>query len=397
MRAAPFAVLAVLLSAVTPTARADAARAYSSPLTITTYKTNNEGHLITFPDGTTLAIDCADGDIVTKSHFHADHCASCDKVGDYHRNNVIPGDILYSKDGVTVQVVAANAKVIGEERAFVNCPASDENRMSMALLVSYGGFDYLTAGDLTSPVENRLGRKLADMGVEVDVLKVSHHGSKSSSSLTFLQEILPEYAVVAGSASQPYQETLDNLRDAGVERIYYAYDYPLENDRVFRANSNVTITTDGYEYTFSGDGFEHGPFPVDEDAEPIPTPAPAPAQPNRIRVVTNPSIALAGDPFSVHVAVQPVLDRPFDAYVVIHGPAGVHSVRFGNSLAPGVIPIAQRIIFLPTVYSETLLQMAIPQVPPGQYHVVAALADMGRGVTGVGDTFEVDTTSFWVE
>ncbi|MEJ2745067.1 MAG: hypothetical protein P8123_05190, partial [bacterium] len=50
--------------------------ASSDELTITTYYIDNgyyEGHLITFPDSTTMSIDCADGDTTTKSHFHDDH------------------------------------------------------------------------------------------------------------------------------------------------------------------------------------------------------------------------------------------------------------------------------------------------------------------------------------
>ncbi|MCX6356744.1 MAG: hypothetical protein NT045_02535, partial [Candidatus Aureabacteria bacterium] len=121
---------------------AEAARESSNILTITTYTGYYEGHLITFPDSTTMSIDCASGSITTKSHFHADHCAACGS-GDYNRNNVAPGDVIYSNGGVTVTVVAANKKVIGEEKADVTCPASDENPNSMALWVKYGGFDYL--------------------------------------------------------------------------------------------------------------------------------------------------------------------------------------------------------------------------------------------------------------
>ena len=54
----------------------DAGRGAHGSLTITTYGTGNEGHLITFPDLTTMSIDCANGDITTVSHFHSDHCGS---------------------------------------------------------------------------------------------------------------------------------------------------------------------------------------------------------------------------------------------------------------------------------------------------------------------------------
>jgi len=139
---------------------AEAALGSSNILTITTYHGGNEGHLITFPDSTTMSIDCANGSITTKSHFHSDHCADCDSE-QYNRNSVYPGQVIYNKDGVTVTVVAANGRVIGQEAVNVPCDSGDENKVSMALLVKYGGFDYLTAGDLTASPEGSLGSALA--------------------------------------------------------------------------------------------------------------------------------------------------------------------------------------------------------------------------------------------
>ncbi|MEJ2745666.1 MAG: hypothetical protein P8123_08305 [bacterium] len=103
----------------------------SDILTITTYTGYVEAHLITFPDGSTMSIDCGYGyagadNISTISHFHSDHCGSCDGSYpyQYHRNNVVPGQVIYDKDGVTVTVVAANGAVIGEAPAgFIPCPA----------------------------------------------------------------------------------------------------------------------------------------------------------------------------------------------------------------------------------------------------------------------------------
>jgi hypothetical protein len=394
--------LAVLLFAMALPAQSDAAEAASRSsaiLTITTYDTGNEGHLITFPDSTTLSIDCADGTITTKSHFHADHCAACDS-GQYNRNNVVPGQFIYSKDGVTVQCVAANGRVIGEEALYVACPASDENKMSMALLVKYRGFDYVTSGDLTASYEGNLGSALAARGVKVDVLKVSHHGSSGSSRLSYLQDILPEYAVISGTASSPTEQTLGNLASAGVNTIYYAPDYSLgDGYPVYRADGDIVITTDGYTYSFSGENpyFYHGPYQVDEyvpTPTPLPVPPPTPAPPQLAQVATNSSSFTPGEPLRVNVAIRQLLDRPFDAYVVIFGPAGVYSIKFGNSLSPGVSPIARGVFFLPEGYFGTLLEMTVPSGIAGDYQAIIGLADAGARVTGVESAFAWDVAYF---
>lgn len=252
------------------------ARASSGELTITTYGNGGEGHLIKFPDSTTMSIDCASGDITTKSHFHSDHCASTCGSGQYNRNNVSPGQVIYNNDGVTVTVVAANGRVIGQEAVYVACKAPDENPMSMALWVKYKGFDYLTGGDLYGSVERPLGSALKARGVHVDILKVSHHGTDTNgtSSLDFLNNILPEYAVICGSQTSPKPTTLSNLVSAGVKTIYYTYNYSVTVPQVYKANDTIVISTDGYTYSFSGGEpyFYHGPYEVDEyvPCKPVP-------------------------------------------------------------------------------------------------------------------------------
>ena len=262
-------VFALLLAAHT------AAPLLAGSLTITTYNTGNEGHLITFPDGTTMSIDAATGDVTTRSHFHSDHGAVCgDPLPDHHRNNRKPGDILYNKDGVIVKCVASNEKVTSTGWTQVGCDSSIENANSMALLVSYGGFDYLFTGDMYGATERPLGEELWDKGVDVDVVKVSHHGTytNDSSSLAYFDSIQPEYAVIAGSGSKPYESTLQNREDAGVQAIYYAYAYAattFENSYpVHRANSNVVVSTDGSTFTISGGGFSHGPYLADSSTFP---------------------------------------------------------------------------------------------------------------------------------
>jgi len=262
------------LNATAQSTAAEAAAAPSNILTITTYNGGDEGHLISFPDSTTMSIDCANGNITTKSHFHSDHCASCGNTGQYNRNNVSPGQVIYNKDGVTVTVVAANGQVIGEGLVDVPCDSGDENPLSMALWIKYGGFDYLTAGDMYGSVEGPLGAALKARGVSVDVLKVSHHGTgtNGSSSLNYLNNIKPEFATISGEETDPLAgggTTIPNLITAGVKTIYCIPDYGLPPPvpaQVYTANGDITITTDGCTFSFSGGNpsFHHGPYNVDE-------------------------------------------------------------------------------------------------------------------------------------
>ena len=57
---------------------------------------------------------------------------------------------------------------------------------------------------------------------KVDILKVGHHGSKTSSSKEFIEVINPKYAVISVGANNwyghPNKETLENLNTSNIYR-----------------------------------------------------------------------------------------------------------------------------------------------------------------------------------
>jgi len=131
-----------------------------------------------------------------------------------------PGQRLRLDDEVTIVVVAVNGHVRGAVNKYPHPP--NENDYSIALLVSYRGFNYFIAGDLTAIVEERLVREAA-LG-DIDVYKVSHHGSETSSTPPFLALIRPEVAVISNGDhagfNHPRQAVLDNLNAIPNIEIY---------------------------------------------------------------------------------------------------------------------------------------------------------------------------------
>ena len=76
------------------------------------------------------------------------------------------------------------------------------------------------------------------------VLKVGHHGSRTSTSYPFLREVMPQYAVISvekgNSYGHPNEETLSKLSDAGVE----VYRTDESGDIVMTSDGNsISITT----------------------------------------------------------------------------------------------------------------------------------------------------------
>lgn len=72
---------------------------------------------------------------------------------------------------------------------------NDTNNNSLVLRLDYNGFSALFCGDIETEAEEELLESRA--ALSVDLLKVAHHGSKSSSSEEFLAAVSPQYAVVS--------------------------------------------------------------------------------------------------------------------------------------------------------------------------------------------------------
>lgn len=134
---------------------------------------------------------------------------------------LMPDSIIALDSTVTVVVVASNGHVRGAIGKY-EIDSLDENGYSVALLVSYRGFNYLLGGNLTREVENRIAREAA-LG-DVDVYHVNHHGAATSSTVAFVKAIRPEVAVVSnGSQScfnHPRQAVLGTLRQVPEIDIY---------------------------------------------------------------------------------------------------------------------------------------------------------------------------------
>lgn len=108
--------------------------------------------------------------------------------------------------------------------------SGEVNDTSIVFKLSFGDFDVLLPGDLSTKVENDLAAS------DVDVLKVSHHGSKYSTSQQFLESFKPELAVISvgkNSYGHPTSQILDELKQDGIET--------LRTDR----DGEVEIVSDG--------------------------------------------------------------------------------------------------------------------------------------------------------
>jgi len=115
---------------------------------------------------------------------------------------------------------------------------NDLNDTSICLHLVYGEKKFLFMGDASENME----KDVAWLGV--DVLKVGHHGSKTSTSEEFLNQIKPKVAIISAGKDNNYGhpniETLERLESIGAE--------------IYRTDEQGTIllTSDGNTYNIEG-------------------------------------------------------------------------------------------------------------------------------------------------
>ena len=91
-------------------------------------------------------------------------------------------------------------------------------------------------GDASIKVEDNLIKKY--MFGQVDFLKVGHHGSKTSTSLAFVNMINPKYALISvgrkNKYGHPNKEALENLKNSIIYRtdILGTFEFTIEDDKV---------------------------------------------------------------------------------------------------------------------------------------------------------------------
>jgi competence protein ComEC len=143
------------------------------------------------------------------------------------RNNININTKLKESKETQYAIGNANWKVLSVDAK------NNLNDSSIVIELDYGNTKYLFMGDATTRVEEMVEWN------EVDVLKVAHHGSNSSTSQLFLEKVKPQYAIISVGRDNSH-----NLPDIDIiERL------KNNNIKIYRTDENNTIwlTSDGTE------------------------------------------------------------------------------------------------------------------------------------------------------
>jgi competence protein ComEC len=195
-------------------------------------------------------------DIVVATHAHADHIGGLPAIFEnFHPRELWVGAnpqqaLLDDAARLHIPVTHCHAEPafdLSGARIEILSPPLDFpptkaiNNDSLAFRITFGARAFLLTGDMEKPMEGRLLSGDADL--HADVLKVGHHGSKTSTIQPFLDAVAPSVAIISdgfeNSFGHPHKDVLARLEE--------------RHSAILRTDLDglITVRTDGQHITWS--------------------------------------------------------------------------------------------------------------------------------------------------
>ena len=144
-------------------------------------------------------------------------------------------DKMVKKRVVSADIVNINGAKVESLNPLKFGEMHDKNNISVVMRISYGDVSFLFTGDIEKAGEEAIVKSGRD--IKADVLKVPHHGSRTSSTLDFISAVSPGIAVMSVGYGNPF-----NFPHREVVERYRRLNTKVMRTDIFGA---ITIRTDG--------------------------------------------------------------------------------------------------------------------------------------------------------
>jgi competence protein ComEC len=195
-------------------------------------------------------------DVMVMTHAHADHASGLlALMDDFHPRELWMGAspanplsrmlvaharrlgirVLHPRAGCSYPFGAARVSVLAPALDYqpADAPGNDD---SLVLRITFGERTFLLTGDAEAPVESEMlanGDRL-----RADVLKVGHHGSRTSTTEDFLDAVHPAFAIISDGINNPFHHPHPDV----IARLAAHHVEALRTDRL----GLITVRTNGH-------------------------------------------------------------------------------------------------------------------------------------------------------
>lgn len=193
---------------------------------------------------------------VVGTHPHEDHIGGLDNIiNNFNIGTIYMPDVITTTKTFTDVLDAIEQKsynldvpkigeffTLGEatiEVIYTGTDINELNNTSIVLKLIFGNISFLFTGDAEAKVEEEILNK----DIQVDVLKVGHHGSEYSTIDNFLNKVNPKYAIISvgenNSYGHPHSTIIDKLN--------------AKNIKIHRTDKEgtVIVTSDGKDISIT--------------------------------------------------------------------------------------------------------------------------------------------------
>lgn len=196
-------------------------------------------------------------DLLVGTHPHADHIGQFEEIlerfpvakvwmsGDEHTTRTYRNTMkaISASEAGYYEPIAGDVFHFGKKTITIFNPPSEHswslNDGSIAMKVQYGEVKFLFTGDAERKAEHFMVESGYDLNAQI--LKMGHHGSRTSSTTLFLEAVDPEIAIfsagVGNRYGHPHQEPIERVIRS-TEALIYGTNY----------NNTIRIITDGIFY-----------------------------------------------------------------------------------------------------------------------------------------------------
>jgi competence protein ComEC len=171
-------------------------------------------------------------DVLVVTHAHEDHAGGAGALIENFRPREVwvgaspPAGVLERAARFQIPVIAkrvsepfayggATIQILSPPAGYV--PTKNLNNDSLAFRITYGERSFLLTGDMERPMETRL--IAGGFEIHADVLKIGHHGSKTSTTQAFLDAVAPSIGIISdgfeNSFGHPHRDVLARLAGRG--------------------------------------------------------------------------------------------------------------------------------------------------------------------------------------